>query len=140
MKKELDIDLLMSLYSGDKTDETTPEAKAEPIKEKSASFSFYRQVSEQEESNAISEPTFKLRNFLDGYYSEIHPITGKKQTIEEYLREIITEARNDLRRGNYFDKEAHLEFLGELESYLTIWREIRISELLKGTGEEKPRV
>ena len=32
------------------------------------------------------------------------------------------EAREDLRRGNYFAKEAQVEFLGELESYLTIWQ------------------
>ena len=100
--------------------------KSAPIKEKSASFLFYRQVPEQEqeeqESKDISEPVSKINNFIKEYYIEINPNTGKLQTFEEYLHELITEARNDLRRGNYFDKDTQLEFLSELESYLTIWQ------------------
>ena len=101
--------------------------KSAPIKEKSVSISFYRQALEQEEqeSRDISEPVAKLKNFLDGYYSEIHPITGKKQSVEEYLSEVITDAKDDLRRGNYFVKEAQLEFLEELEGYLTVWQKVK---------------
>ncbi|MBR1486472.1 MAG: hypothetical protein IJ597_04375 [Synergistaceae bacterium] len=101
--------------------------KSAPIKEKSASIPFYRQAPEHEEqeSRDISEPVAKLKNFLDGYYSEIHPITGKKQSVEEYLSEVITDAKDDLRRGNYFVKEAQLEFLEELEGYLTVWQKVK---------------
>lgn len=121
MKTTLDTALISRMTGGLWHDKSE---KSAPIKEKSASFPFYRQAPEHEEqeSRDISEPVAKLKNFLDGYYSEIHPITGKKQSVEEYLSEVITEARNDLRRGNYFNKEAQIEFLGELESYLTIWR------------------
>ena len=101
--------------------------KSAPIKEKSVSIPFYRQALEQEEqeSRDISEPVAKLKNFLDGYYSEIHSITGKKQSVEEYLSEVITDAKDDLRRGNYFVKEAQLEFLEELEGYLTVWQKVK---------------
>ena len=101
--------------------------KSAPIKEKSASIPFYRQAPEhdEQESRDISEPVAKLKNFLDGYYSEIHPITGKKQSVEEYLSEVITDAKDDLRRGNYFVKEAQLEFLEELEGYLTVWQKVK---------------
>ena len=64
----------------------------------------------------------KKQLIIKEYYIEINPNTGKLQTFEEYLHELITEARNDLRRGNYFDKDTQLEFLSELESYLTIWQ------------------
>jgi len=121
MKATLDTVLISRMTGGLWHDKSE---KSAPIKEKTASFPFYRQAPEHEkqESRDISEPVVKLKNFLDGYYSDIHPITGKKQSVEEYLCELITEARDDLRRGNYFDKEAQIEFLGELESYLTIWQ------------------
>ncbi len=124
MKSTLDTALISRMTGGLWHDKSE---KSAPIKEKSASIPFYRQAPEHEEqeSRDISEPVAKLKNFLDGYYSEIHPITGKKQSVEEYLSEVITEARNDLSWGNYFNKEAQIEFLGELESYLTIWQEMK---------------
>ena len=101
--------------------------KSAPIKEKSASIPFYRQAPEHEEqeSRDIAEPVAKLKKFIKEYYVEINPNTGKPQTFEEYIFELITEARDDLRRGNYFVKETHIEFLGELESYLTIWQGLK---------------
>ena len=101
--------------------------KSAPIKEKSASIPFYRQAPEHEEqeSRDIAEPVAKLKKFIKEYYVEINPNTGKPQTFEEYIFELITEARDDLRRGNYFVKETQIEFLGELESYLTIWQGLK---------------
>lgn len=81
-----------------------------PVKEKLPSFFSYRQELKS------------LEDFLKEYYSEIHPITGKPQTVEEYIFELITDARNDLRRGNYFDKKTQLEFVEELENYLLTWQ------------------
>lgn len=82
--------------------------KPAPVEEKTASFSFYRQAPEYEEqrNDDISEPIAKLRKFIKDYYVEINPNTGKKQTFEEYIFELIIDVREDLRRGNYFDKEA----------------------------------
>ena len=120
MKAKLDTVLISRMTGGLWQDKSE---KSAPIKEKSTSIPFYRQALEQEEQEIkdISEPVSKLNNFIKEYYVEINPNTGKPQTFEEYIFELITEARDDLRQGNYFDKEAHLEFLGELESYLTIW-------------------
>ncbi len=53
MKAKLDTDLLMSLWSEEKA-EATPEAKAEPIKEKSASFSPSQATEEAQREKAIS--------------------------------------------------------------------------------------
>ena len=124
MKTKLDTTLISRMTGGLWHDKSE---KSAPIKEKSVSIPFYRQALEQEEqeSRDISEPVAKLKNFLDGYYSEIHPITGKKQSVEEYLSEVITDAKDDLRRGNYFVKEAQLEFLEELEGYLTVWQKVK---------------
>ena len=124
MKTKLDTTLISRMTGGLWHDKSE---KSAPIKEKSVSIPFYRQALEQEEqeSRDISEPVAKLKNFLDGYYSEIHSITGKKQSVEEYLSEVITDAKDDLRRGNYFVKEAQLEFLEELEGYLTVWQKVK---------------
>ncbi len=124
MKTTLDTALISRMTGGLWHDKSE---KSAPIKEKTASFPFYRQAPEHEEqeSRDIAEPVAKLKKFIKEYYVEINPNTGKPQTFEEYIFELITEARDDLRRGNYFVKETQIEFLGELESYLTIWQGLK---------------
>lgn len=105
--------------------------KSEPVKEKSASISFYRQVPEHEErgNKDISEPVAKLKKFIEEYYVEINPNTGKPQTFEEYIFELIADAKNGLRHGiklgDDYIKEVNLEFLDELESYLVTWQKLK---------------
>lgn len=130
MKAKLDTALISRMTGGlwsEEKAESTPEAKAEPIKEKSASLSFLQGTEQGQEQSNISDPVpvAELKKFLKGGYNEIHPITGKPQTVEGYLRELIEESRDDLRRGNYFDKRGATDFLRELESYLITWREMQ---------------
>ena len=124
MKTKLDTTLISRMTGGLWHDKSE---KSAPIKEKSVSIPFYRQALEQEEqeSKDISEPVSKFKNFIKEYYVEINPNTGRPQTFEEYIFELITDAKDDLRRGNYFVKEAQLEFLEELEGYLTVWQKVK---------------
>ena len=124
MKTKLDTTLISRMTGGLWHDKSE---KSAPIKEKSVSIPFYRQALEQEEqeSKDISEPVSKFKNFIKEYYVEINPNTGRPQTFEEYIFELITDVKDDLRRGNYFVKEAQLEFLEELEGYLTVWQKVK---------------